>query len=290
MIKKLKQISIVLISYNSSTKLIRFIKKIPKNSPILIIDNSKDFNLKKIFKKNKNIRIYFKKNMGYGSSINYAAKKIKTKYFFVVQPDVKGINKKALITFYNYAENLKEKFSVIGPHYIKAPKSGHYQTSLRYDIKKIHNVHGSTIFFNKMNFIKNKGFDPNIFLYWEETDYTKRARKNGYNAFQLNKVKVFHEKGKAVNVSSSNEEKQLTYLYSWHFIWSKYYFFKKHYGKFFATIYFLPIIIRLLLRIMYYKSTNNNKIIKYQYRWNGLYSSILGKKSFKRLNDIKLNI
>ena len=94
MIKKLKQISIVLISYNSSTKLIRFIKKIPKNSPILIIDNSKDFNLKKIFKKNKNIKIYFKKNMGYGSSINYAAKKINTKYFFVVQPDVKGINKK----------------------------------------------------------------------------------------------------------------------------------------------------------------------------------------------------
>ena len=136
MIKKLKQISIVLISYNSSTKLIRFIKNIPKNSPILIIDNSKDFNLKKIFKKNKNIRIYFKKNMGYGSSINYAAKKINTKYFFVVQPDVKGINKKALITFYNYAENLKEKFSVIGPHYIKAPKSGHYQTSLKYDIKK----------------------------------------------------------------------------------------------------------------------------------------------------------
>ena len=290
MIKKLKQISIVLISYNSSTKLIRFIKKIPKNSPILIIDNSKDFELKKIFKKNKNIKIYFKKNMGYGSSINYAVKKIKTKYFFVVQPDVKGINKKALITFYNYAEDLKEKFSVIGPHYINAPKSGHFQTSLRYNIKKIHNVHGSTIFFNKMNFIKNKGFDPNIFLYWEETDYTKRARKNGYNAFQLNKVKVFHEKGKAVNVANSKEEKQLNYLYGWHFIWSKYYFFKKHYGKLFSTVYFLPIIVRLLLRIMYYKATNNNKIIKYHYRWNGLYSSILGKKSFKRLNDIKLNI
>ena len=48
---------------------------------------------------------------------------------------------------------LKEKFSVIGPHYIKAPKTGHYQTSLRYDIKKIHNVHGSTIFFNKKIFM-----------------------------------------------------------------------------------------------------------------------------------------
>jgi GT2 family glycosyltransferase len=286
MIKKLKQISIVLISYNSSTKLIRFVKKIPKNSPILIIDNSKDFELKKIFKKNKNIRIYFKKNMGYGSSINYASKKINTKYFFVVQPDVKGINKKALITFYNYAENLKEKFSVIGPHYIKAPKSGHYQTNLKYDIKKIHNVHGSTIFFNKMNFIKNKGFDPNIFLYWEETDYTKRARKNGYNAFQLNKVKVFHEKGKAVGVSSSKEEKQLIYLYGWHFIWSKYYFFKKHFGFIFSIIYFLPILIRSLVKFSYFQLTSNNeKKRKYLIRLDGLLTSIVSKKSYKRIKN-----
>ena len=49
MINKLKKISIVLISYNSSKKLIKFIKDIPKQTPILIIDNSKDFKLKKNF-------------------------------------------------------------------------------------------------------------------------------------------------------------------------------------------------------------------------------------------------
>ena len=96
---KLSQISIILISYNSSKKLIKFIDKIPKETPILIIDNSKDLKLKKIFRNKKNVSVYFKKNMGYGSSINFAAKKINTKYFFVIQPDVRGINKKALITF-----------------------------------------------------------------------------------------------------------------------------------------------------------------------------------------------
>ena len=57
--KKLKQITIVLISYNSSQKLIKFIKKIPKDSPVLIIDNSRDIILKKIFKKKKECKSVF---------------------------------------------------------------------------------------------------------------------------------------------------------------------------------------------------------------------------------------
>ena len=290
MINKIQKISIVLISYNSSKKLIKFIKNIPNQTPVLIIDNSKDFKLRKIFKKNKNISIYYKKNEGYGASINYAVKKIKTEYFFVIQPDVKGITKNSLITFYNYAKKLNDKFSVIGPHFRKASKSGHYQTNLKYDIKQIHNVHGSTIFFNKKVFIKNRGFDANIFLYWEETDYTKRALKNGYYAYQLNKVKVIHEKGKAVDAKNIQEKEKLVHLYSWHFIWSKFYFFKKHYGKFFALIYFFPILLRILFRITYYKLTKNEKFLKYYYRWDGALSSILEKKSFMRLNNIKLNI
>ena len=72
MIDPLKKITIVLISYNSSEKLKKFIINIPKKTPIYIIDNSNDKKLKKIFKKNKNVNVFFKKNNGYGSSINYA--------------------------------------------------------------------------------------------------------------------------------------------------------------------------------------------------------------------------
>lgn len=288
--KILNKISIVLVCYNSSFKLKKFLKNIPNETKVYLIDNSKDYTLKKLFIYKKNIKIFYKKNNGYGASINFAAKKINTPYFLVVQPDVTGINKKSLIKFYEYSKKLKDNFSVIGPHFKKAPKSGHFQTSLKYDIKKIQNVHGSTIFFNRKNFIKNKGFDPKIFLYWEETDYTKRAQKNGLYAYQLNKVKVIHEKGKAVNVKNTEEAQRLIHLYSWHFIWSKFYYYRKHYGKFLAIIYFTPIIIRILLRIFFYKSNKNKKFIKYYYRWNGLINSILNKKSFMRLERIKLDI
>ena len=288
--KILNKISIVIVCYNSAHKLKKFLKNIPNKTSVFLIDNSKDYSLKKLFGRKKNIKIFYKKNTGYGASINYAVKKIKTEYFFVVQPDVKGINKRSLINFYTYAKKLNDKFSVIGPHFKKAPKRGHFQTNLKYDIKKIHNVHGSTIFFNKKVFIKNNGFDSNIFLYWEETDYTRRALKKGFAAYQLNKVKVIHEKGKAVNVKNNQEEQKLIHLYSWHFIWSKFYFFKKHYGKILALTYFIPILLRILLRLTYYRLTSDIKFMKYYYRWDGVLSSILNKKSHMRLNNIVLKI
>ena len=284
--KILKEISIVLISYNSSLKLKKFIKNIPKETKIYIIDNSKDYYLKKIFKDKKNIKIFFKKNNGYGSSINFAAKKLKTPYFLVVQPDVTGIDKQSLIKFYKYANKIKNNFSVIGPRFLNASKSGHYQTNIKYKIKEIHNVHGSTMFFYKNIFNINNGFDKNIFLYWEETDYTKRAKKLGYNAYQLNLVKVKHEKGKAVKTINLEEKEKLKNLYIWHFIWSKFYYFKKHYNIMLVVLFFVPIIIRILFRMIIYKTLRSNKYKKYYCRWDGLKTSILGKKSYMRLDKI----
>ena len=52
-----------MVSYNSSKKLVKFIKKIPKQTPILIIDNSKDFKLKRIFKKKIKIFQYILRRM-----------------------------------------------------------------------------------------------------------------------------------------------------------------------------------------------------------------------------------
>ena len=286
----LNKISIVLVCYNSSFKLKRFVKKIPNETKIYIIDNSKDYSLKKIFKSKKNVKIYFKKNDGYGSSINFAAKRIKAPYFLVAQPDVSGINRASLIKFYKYAKLIKDKFSVIGPHFLNASKSGHYQTDIKYKIKEIHNVHGSTMFFNKKIFNKNNGFDKNIFLYWEETDYNKRARKKGYRAYQLNIVKVKHEKGKAVETTNLKDMNKLENLYTWHFIWSKFYYFNKHYGKLLSLIYFIPIIIRILFRMIVYKLSKSTKFTKYYCRWDGLKNSILKKRSLMRLDKIPTNL
>ena len=285
----LSQITIVLVCYNSLFKLKKFLKDIPNEAKVFLIDNSKDYSLKKVFYNRKNIKVFFKKNDGYGSSINFASKRISTPYFLVVQPDVTGINKKSLINFYKYSKKLKDNFSVIGPHFLNASRKGHFQTNKKFKIREIHNVHGSTMFFNKKIFNKNNGFDKNIFLYWEETDYTKRAKKNGYKAYQLNLVKVKHGKGEAVKTKDFYEKEKLKNLYIWHFIWSKFYYYKKHYSYVIALIFFSPTLMRIIFRIIFYKLFNNNKYFRYYNRLDGLISSMLGKKSFMRLNKITNN-
>ena len=102
-------------------------------------------------------------------------------------------------------------------------------------------------FLIKKVFLKNHGFDSKIFLYWEETDFTKRALKKCYHAYQLNKVKVIHEKGKAVYVKNNQEEQKLIHLYSWHFIWSKFYFFQKTLWKNFCINIFYTYTIKNII-------------------------------------------
>ena len=287
--KNLNDITIIIVTYQSLNKVLKFTKKIPEKIPIIIVDNSKDYVLKKKMSKRNNVQVYLReKNLGYGSSVNYAVKKVKTNYFLAVQCDVEGINKKSLETFFYYAKLLKDKFSMLGPRFIDAPVKGHIQTNKKYDYKKIFCVHGSTLFINKKNFKKINGFDENYFLYWEERDLAKKFDKVGLNCFQINKICVRHKKGESVYTKYNQENIKLNHLYSWHFIWSKYYFFKKNFGQFFSILYFTPIILRVLSRIFITKlfSDNKNKQ-KYLIRWHGLKTSLLGRKSYIRLDNIK---
>jgi glycosyltransferase involved in cell wall biosynthesis len=79
--KYLNKITLVLISYKSEKKIISFIKKIPKELNIIIIENDNNSIIQKLIKKRKNIKIFNKKNNGVATALNFAVKKIKTKYF-----------------------------------------------------------------------------------------------------------------------------------------------------------------------------------------------------------------
>ena len=68
----------------------------------------------------------------------------------------------------------------------------------------------------KENFEKIGKFDENFFLYFEETEYCYRAKKNGYIAYQINDIKA-KSIGRSVE-TNNNEEKKLNNILIWHFI------------------------------------------------------------------------
>jgi N-acetylglucosaminyl-diphospho-decaprenol L-rhamnosyltransferase len=281
-----KEVTLIIVSYKSKKKIKEFLKKISMNYRIIIIENSDDKSIKdEIENSYKNVEILFTSNIGYGCSANYARTKIKTDYFFLLNPDLEGIDSNIIENFLFYAKKLNDNFSCIGPRYKNISSKTLKQSDSRSEIGYINAISGAAMFFNTKKFDFIGGFDQNIFLYFEETDYCKRGEKQMLYSYQLNTIKIKHDVGTAVEYTSEKEKNDIKKLCNWHFIWSKYYFYKKHYGILISILFFFPIFLRSIIRITVSKITkSSDNEEKYKNRLDGLLASIGGKKSYKRIH------
>ena len=287
---KIKDLTIVIVSYKSRDKVLNILKKTKNFCKFIIIENSGDEKLKsKIVKKyNKNIKVIISKNIGYGNAVNLAFKHVNTKYFLAFGPDIDGINLLDLFEFIKCAKKIK-KFGALGPRYIHNKTNRNLiQTNKLKKINRINCLSGAVLFFDKKIFGQLKGFDKNIFLFFEENDYSFRANKNSYYSYQINSIKVHHQHGKSVKTTSDDDRNLIKLLTTWHFTWSKFYFFKKHYTYLLALIYLLPLMIRCFFKKLYYsRNIYSFNYKKYKLRSDAIITSIKNKKSYLREKDIK---
>ena len=278
----MNEITLVLISYKSENKINKFIEKTPKDLKIIIIENSNNKDFKKsIENKYKNISVYVKENDGVSSSLNFAVKYIKTKYFLQISPDI-DFNFEELKLFLDLAKKLGDNFAAIGPRFEDVKEKSHKQIKENLEYGAINSIHGSCMFINKKNCSDIGGFDDNFFLYFEETEFCYRAKKRGFLSYQINKSKVASN-GRSVEIKDEKEERRISNILIWHFIWSKFYFNKLKYGKFISILIFIPIFVRIIIKLFFFMTTNDNqKIEKYKFRLSGLINSIQEKKSSLR--------
>ena len=123
-------------------------------------------------------------------------------------------------------------------------------------------------------------FDENFFIYLEEIDLCKRLKKKNKKIFLDKKIIIYHKGGSSHN-EKINFEMELSR--NWHWMWSTFYFNKKHYG-YLKSLYeisgkFFSSIIKLIFYILIF-----NKIKRriYFQRFSGLLNSIIGKSSWYR--------
>ena len=279
-----KEVTVVVVSHRGKKKVLNLIKNISNNFKIIVVENSYDKSIEnELSDLNKNIQVVFSENNGYGSAINLARKNINTKYFFVLNPDMRKIDDKLINVFYDSANELNNNFGALGPRFENVSEKSHKQSNINEKYGRIESISGSAMFFCTEVFDINGGFDENFFLYFEETDYCYRSNKNNYKIYQVNSQRVYHEIGTSVETTNEEEANRFKNLYVWHFIWSKFYFTKKKKGYFLSLFIFIPVLIRAIIKKIYYKGTKN--ILKekhYEIRLNGLLSSIKGQKSIKR--------
>ena len=138
---------------------------------------------------------------------------------------------------------------------------------------------------NLNNFEKFKYFDENIFLYLENDDLCKRVIDNNENIYIVPKSKIKHLGASAVDKKYAH---QIELSRNWHWVWSKFYFNKKHYGFLNSLMTSLPTFFSSVIKYLFYFLFNKKKKEIYLHRAKGFLNAILGKKSFFR-PIIKIN-
>jgi len=274
-------ITIVIPSYKSGKLIISHLKKISNKINVIIIENSKDKRLKKeIETKYKNVKVYLQNNIGYGNAINYGSKFVKTKFFFVMNPDTiiyKNTIKKLLIA----AKKIKH-FGALSPDQIKNKK---INLNKKKKIIEKKQLDGGAMLFETRIFKHIKGFDENIFLYYEENDYFHKCNNLNLKLYLIRNCFFYHSKkgDSSSAIYKNSKEKFYSYLIGgWHGQWSKFYYLKKYHGFIYAIIKCIPNLVVNFVQLLI-KGITLSKKTKYLYfKIEGLISSIIGIPSYKR--------
>ena len=282
-----QNLSVIIVSFKSEHVIENCINSIDNEIEIIVIDNSNSYELKKkIEKKYKNVKcILSKKNLGMGAGNNLGIKNVNKDFALILNPDV-TLEKNSINEVF-IASNEIENFSIIAPisnkdkypNYIL--KKGHNFDPVK--PFKVKSVDGYAMILNlkKLKKIDNFNFfDENFFLYLENEDICKRLIENDENIYVIPKSKINHLGGKAVDPIYKNE---IEYLRNWHWMWSKFYFNKKHYGYFIAVSKVFKNLITAKIKFLYFLITLNTFKRKiYQMRLLGLINSMIGKNSYYR--------
>lgn len=211
----MKQLSIIIVTYNSCNLIFDCLKSIfdnndlKENLEVIVIDNnSSDFSRmsKEISKTyyEKVICVNSQNNGGYGFGNNIGMRISHAPITIVMNPDVRIIDKKLSCFIKPFNDKLLGLYGVCFvdgslPFYLK-PGCGNFlfelfwkysSKFLRYNPNTMF-VSGSFLVFRKEAFSSAGQFDENIFMYHEEADIINRIMACGYKVKLMTDISVLH--------------------------------------------------------------------------------------------------
>jgi GT2 family glycosyltransferase len=275
-------ITIVFLSFHSEHHIRKHILEIDKKFPIIIIDNARNFEFKKeIEEKYSHVRVVItKENIGWAAGMNLGIKESLTNYVMINSPDI-NISNDSIEKLLSEIAKVKN-FALFAPTYLDESIHKNYYKKFDakdnfQDVLEVEWIDNSFII-NKEE-IKNLGFfDENFFMYYENFDFCKKIFDSKKKMLVSKNIKFTHEGTSSVNKMFSFE---VILSRNWHYNWSKYYFFKKNYGVFFALKKIFPNFLRSIRKIFIYKILLRDNI-KFQFalaEFNGILQSVMSKPS-----------
>ena len=273
-----KDLTVVIVTFQSEKVINDCINSIDKNVPIIVVENSNNQNFKRMIeKKFHNVKCFLtNENLGMGKGNNVGIKNSSTNYVMIINPDT-ILYKDMIIELLNISKKID--FSILSPisddkNYPNYKGVNHEEN----DLIDVEHVDGYSMLLNKSKF-DNKYFDEKIFMFLENNDLCKRMKIKKEKIYVCKNAKIKHLGGRSVD---TKKDLEIEILRNWHWMWSKFYFKKKHKGFIYAFLTSLFPLLTTLLKSIFFMISNQKKSKVYLNRLSGLVNSILGNKSFKR--------
>ena len=275
----------IIVTYKSEKIIYNCLNSLPENSIKIIIENSKNLNLKNdLEKKYKNLTVLLNENSGFGASNNLGIKKCATQFAYILNPDVTFQKD----TFDNLSKSCLDisDFAIISP--LHSDKNyPNYKIRNKYDvinanILEVDDIDGFSMLINKNSFEDENYFDENFFLYLENNDLCLRVKKINQKIYVILNSFIDHKGGASSDPDFSSK---IEYLKNWHWMWSKFYYHHKHDNYIYACLkIFKNLTSAFCKSILYSILGNKNKKAFYKARLSGCINGLLLKKSWYRID------
>jgi GT2 family glycosyltransferase len=204
-------VSVIIVTYNSASSVADCLKSVEEQQnvdrEILLIDNASSDQTVSIVRTSpaKPILIENRENVGFGRACNQGFAASKGRYIYLLNPDAQLIGPNALATLCQTLSEHKtwgmagsRVVSVTGEWKRPAttyPDESHVRKDFSGLPGKIAWVVGASMIVRREVYSELGGFDPEFFLYSEETDFCLRLRKRGHEIGLVEDAAVRHMGG-----------------------------------------------------------------------------------------------
>lgn len=275
----MKKVDVVIVNWNAGTLLEECVRSViafgmSEVGRLIIVDNNSNDNSTYFLSNIPEARlICAEENLGFGRACNLGAKYCRSEFILFLNPDARvyANTLKSVADFMCQKKNLdigicgvqlENEFGKIARSNSRFPSVTRLLShaiglnrifpSLGTPIKEwdhsstrlVDQVIGAFFFVRRNLFKELNGFDERFFVYFEEVDFSFRAKRLGYSSIYICDTKAFHVGG-----GTTNQVKSARLFYS---IRSRLYYCQKHFNAFgFAFVCLGTLLIEPVSRILF---------------------------------------
>lgn len=260
----IKNVTAVVVNWNSGAQLQECLGSLQNVCPAIVIDNaSTDGSCDGVDALTNVTVIAANENLGFGRACNLGASHAQTEYLLFLNPDATvfpgtleralsvmddpensqvGISGVQLVGIAGKVERSCARFPTPSKLLAQAmgldrliPRLGHLMVDWPHDsTQAVDQVMGAFFLVRRDMFNNLVGFDERFFLYFEEVDFSYRAKQAGWKSLYLADVQAFHRGG---GTSDQIKARRLFYV-----LRSRLLYANKHFGFWGALVTFITTL------------------------------------------------